>query len=665
MAERWVLRCAFGIAALLVALPGAVRADDDIAGKIAAAKGDFDGADYVVVFDATDVTVAESGIGTNVQTRVVKILKDAGVRGQSIQRWGFDPATNTLEVKSVRVHRKDGTVESIDVGTAVTQPESAGIIFWGSQRTSISVPNLDIGDSVETTHLKTGFNTAYLTSPEGGTERSLQPPMPGHWYEVVDWQESVPVLEKRYRVRIARDKPLQYEVVNGALSSAVRFEGETAVYTFEKKDIPPFRREPSMVSRDDVACKLVLATLGDWHAKARWFHGANEPSFETDDAIRAKVAELVDGVDDEDEKVAILNHWVAENVRYVGTTRGAHEGYTTHAAIETFHDRGGVCKDKAGLLVAMLRVAGFDSYIVMTRAGARVEETPADQFNHAVTSIRRDDGSFRLLDPTWLPKNREMWSSAEQLQAVVYGTPDGESGLQLSPYSPPEANAVTWETRSTIESNGNLQGAMIATTVGCPETNLRKAVARYRPEDRSVRFEESIRQLSSAAIIESLDVTDPVDFSGAAGVRMEFMAPGYAFGDSGTRYFRLPSLTGVMADIVIPDVRGSAETKAPDRRTPVRLRSTRRMRCSETITLPAGWAAVHLPEKCSIEGPAGSIEFEIDAGGGAIHYECSVDIKKRIVPVEDYKSYKRVIDALSDLEEALVVCRLEDRSARR
>lgn len=668
MAKRWAFCRAVGLTALLGAMPVASQrawADDDIVAKIAAAKGEFDDADFVVVFDATDVTVADSGIGTSEMTRVVKILKDAGVRKQSIRRWGFDPATNTLELKSVRVHRKDGTIETVDVGTAVTQPESAGIIFWGNQQISMCIPNLDIGDTVETTHVKTGFNTAYLASPEEATGRSLQPPMPGHWYEVVDWQESVPVLEKRFRVRIARDKPLQYEVVNGALSSSVRFEGETAIYTFEKKDIPPFKREPKMVSRDDVACKLVLATLNDWHAKARWFHAANEPSFETDDAIRTKVAELVEGVEDEDEKVAILNHWVAENVRYVGTTRGAHEGYTTHAVTETFHDRGGVCKDKAGLLVAMLREAGFDSYIVMTRAGARVEQTPADQFNHAVTSIRRGDGSFRLLDPTWLPKNREMWSSAEQLQAVVYGTPDGESGLQLSPYSPPEANATTWETRSTIGNNGDLQGAMIATMVGCPETSLRKAMARYRPEDRLGRFEQSIRQLSSTAIIESLDVTDPVDFSGPAGIRMEFMAPGYAFGDSGKRYFRLPSLTGVLADMVLSDLRGSAEKKAKKRRTPVRLRSTRRLVCSETITLPTGWTAVRLPEKCSIEGPAGSIEFEIDSGGGEIHYQCAVDIKKRIVPVEDYESFKRVIDALSDLEDALVVCRLEDRSASR
>ncbi|HUN81549.1 MAG TPA: DUF3857 domain-containing protein, partial [Phycisphaerae bacterium] len=312
-----------------------IAAADDIAAKIAAAKGTYDGADYVVVLHANDITVADSGIGTNDCTRVVKVLTDAGIKSQSVQHWSFDPTTNTLELKSLKIHRAAGPVETIDVKRAVTQPESAWGIFWGSHETLIEVPGLKVGDAVEMHSVKTGSNTAYLGG-EGGA--CVQPPMPGHWYDVVNWQESVPVIERRYTVRISRNKPLQYEIVNGTLASSVKFDGDQAIYTFEKKDIPPFKHEPHMVSGSDVMCKLVLATLNDWHAKARWFYEANEPSFKKDEAISAKVRELLgepgsSGLSDE-EKIAKLNHWVAENVRYVGTSRGAHEGYTTHPASE-------------------------------------------------------------------------------------------------------------------------------------------------------------------------------------------------------------------------------------------------------------------------------------------------------------------------------------------
>lgn len=641
---------------------------DDIAAKVAAARGDFDGADYVVVFDATDITVADDGMGTSVNTRVVKILKDDGAKSQCRQMWDFDPATNALTVERVRVHRADGTIDDVDVKTAVTQPAPQWGIFWGSMQTIVGIPSLAVGDSIETTHVKTGFNTAYLADAPGASKsggRSLKPPMPGHWYDKVIWDEGVPIIEKRYVVRISKDKPLQYEIVNGALTTSVRFEGPTTIYTFSSKNTPPFRGEANMVSGSDVRCKLVLATLDNWHEKARWFYHENEKSFEVDQAIKDKVKEIIADAKDDEEKIASLNHWVAENVRYVGTCRGAHEGYTTHPVIETFHDRGGVCKDKAGLLVAMLREAGFDSYIVMTEAGSRVEQTPADQFNHAVTSIRNKDGSFRLLDPTWLPKSREMWSSAEQLQAVVYGTPEGEAGLQLSPYSPPSENVTDWMVKSSINKDGNLKADFAVTTLGSPETALRRAMSGLRPQDRAGRLEETLRILSPNTLLGSFEVTDPVDFSQAAQIRMEASAASYVLGAGGRRFFKLPAMTGVLMDLLISDIRDSAGVEPKDRKHPLRIRSTRRLACRESIDLPADWLPITVPEKVTLDGPAAMMKFDIRTEAGRIEYSCELDLKKHIVPVEEYEGYRKAIDALKKLGADWVACGREESRASR
>ena len=636
--------------------------------RIAAVKGAYDGADGVVVFDSTDITVADNGMGTWVNTRVVKALTEAGAKALCKREWDYDPATNTLTVERVRIHRAAGGIDEVDLKTAVTQPAPQWGIYWGSMQVVIGLPNMKVGDTVETTHVKKGFNTAYLAEDEtaGATKGpSLEPPVPGHWYDSTIWDEGWPIVEKRYVVRISKDKPLQYEVVNGELTTSVRFEGPTAIYSFSRKGIAPFKGEPNMVSSSDVRCKLVLATLDDWHVKARWFHEKNEPSFKTDDAIKEKVKEVIAGATDDEDKITRLNHWVAENVRYVGTCRGAHEGYTTHPVIETFHDRGGVCKDKAGLLVAMLREAGFDSYIVMTEAGSRVEQTPADQFNHAVTCIRKKDGTFRLLDPTWMPKNRENWSSAEQLQAVVYGTPEGEAGLQLSPYSPPKDNATTWQVKSTISETGDLRSTFAVTTVGCPETSLRRALSGLRPADRPGRFEESLHALSANAVLGLLEVTDPVDFSKPAEARLEATAAAYTLGNGGKRLLRLPAMTGVLMDMVLSDVRDSAPTAVGDRKYPVRIRSTRRWACDEMIDLPADWSPTRLPEAVNIDGPAATLKFSISGEAGRVAYSCEMDLKKHVVPVAEYENYKKVIDAFKKLSDEWIVCGREDRRAQR
>jgi len=667
MNMRWAIVSLFVVMPALAAEPKAPA--DDIAAKIAAAKGDFDGADYVVVFDATDITVADDGMGTAVNTRVVKILKEGGAKSQCRQVWDYDPATNVLNVERVRVHKADGKIIDVDTAAIVSQPAPQWIIFWGSLQTIVGIPGLAVGDSIEMTHVKKGFNTAYLAdapNASGSTGGpSLKPPMPGHWYDKVIWDEGVPIVEKRYVVRISKDKPLQYEIVNGSLTTSVRFDGPTAIYTFSSKNTPAFKGEANMVSGSDVRCKLVLATLGDWHEKARWFHQENEKSFEVDDAIKDKVKEVIAGAKDDEDKIARLNHWVAENVRYVGTCRGAHEGYTTHPVIETFHDRGGVCKDKAGLLVAMLREAGFDSYIVMTEAGSRVEQTPADQFNHAVTCIRSKDGSFRLLDPTWLPKSREMWSSAEQLQAVVYGTPEGEAGLQLSPYSPPADNVTDWLVKSTIREDGGLQTQFNVTTLGAPETALRRTMAGLRPQDRAGRLEESLRLLSPNTLLGSFEVTDPVDFSQAAAIRMEATAASYALGAGGRRFFKLPAMTGVLMDLLLSDIRDSAAVEVKDRKHPLRIRSTRRLACRETIDLPVDWLPITVPDNVSLDSPAATMKFNIETRAGHIEYSCELDLKKHIVPTSEYEGYKKAIDALKKLGSDWVACGREESRASR
>jgi len=656
------------VGVVVIAVGSALQAADgpDIAARIKAADGDYGNAAFVVVYEANDVVVADSGMGTDTSHRVVKILTDAGVRSQSIRRWGYQPATNRVTLQSIRIHRKGGAIETVDVAQAVDQPASAGIIFWGARQLAISIPDLDIGDAVETVHVKRGFNVAYLASDDDGSDGGdLQPPMPGHWYDQIIWASDVPIIEKRYDVRIPKNKPLQYEIVNGTLTSSIRLNDDSLFYHFEKHDIPAFKRQAKMLSRSDVACKLILATVKDWHDKARWFAEANKHSFEVDKAIQAKVDEVIAGIETHEEKWTALNHWVAENVRCVGSSRGASEGFTTHDAIETFRDRGGVCKDKAGMLVAMLRAAGYESHIVMTMAWSRVEEPPADQFNHAVTCVRTADGSLKLLDPTWMPKSREDWSSAEQMQTVVFGTPDGKVGKQLTAYSPPEDNAATWRSECALLDDGALRGRIHLTTLGAPETAFRRAMSKLRPVDRASRIEQSLRTMAPHVRVGTFQMTEPTDFSEAAAMEVEFAADSYALGDGTERLVRLPAMSGALRDLFIKDIKGSAGVKVADRRFPLRIRSTRRLDCEETIGLPEGFVAWNLPDAVSLAGPAASLEFEAVVTPKGLHYRCMLDLKKHIVPVEEYANFKQVVDKFHELGEAMIVCRKGEQRVQR
>ena len=89
------------------------------------------------------------------------------------------------------------------------------------------------------------------------------------------------------------------------------------------------------------------------------------------------------------------------------------------------------------MLITMLRAAGFESYAAMTMAGSRIDYIPADQFNHSVTVVKLRNGNYKILDPTWVPFLRELWSSAEQQQNYLMGLPEG-ADLMETPISAPD-----------------------------------------------------------------------------------------------------------------------------------------------------------------------------------------------------------------------------------
>jgi hypothetical protein len=621
---------------------------------------DYDNATQVYLLDEADVFVQDSGLATTESCQIIKILKDAGIRSWSVLREEYDPATNRVTIKRIRIHREDGSIEDVPTDSMITRPAPQHMIYWGNRHHLIDIPRLAVGDCLEIRISKIGFNIAYLGAGAGGAgsssaaaaEETLQPPMPGHWYEVARFQVGHPIVEKRYTVYMPKDKPLQYEVYNGVLKSSLWFDGDHHVYSFSAEDIPPVPREAHALSEDDHILKVVMATVPDWEMKSRWFWDANKDQFEADDAIRAKVAELTAGLEDEEAKIAAMNHWVADNIRYYGTSRGPCEGFTLHTGIETFRDKGGVCKDKAGMLITMCRAAGIDAYPALTMAGPRVEEIPADQFNHTVTAVRGKDGTFRIYDPTWIPDSREMWSSWEALQGLVYGTPEGE-GLTLSPHFPPEYNKLTARSEGRIEADGTLSTRIRMEMSGSPCTAIRRNISRTPIPERTALFERSLN-IAPNARIEQIKHSQPRDYTRDSFVDMTVSAAAFAAGSNDRHVFRLPLMSHPLVRMTMRDFGYSFN--AEERKTGVRMRATRLIQYEETLTLPDGWKIEHVPDKQSLDSGSAKLEFEATPGDGTLTYRFEFIIKHNRIPAEDYPDFKKAFDTMTDLAKEWIVC---------
>lgn len=673
---RFSLLCA-AVAAALVAPtalaqePPAPRGDGELMALVqrAGASADNGDADQVAVFKRTTVDVEDSGLAHIVEWQVIKCLTEKGAGQLSRLRFDYDPLSNTVEIRRARLLRRTGPPVVLDPARALDLPQPQQAIYWGARMKVLPLPRLAVGDAVEVETYTKGFLIAYLDEIAGpaagssgaGEDEKYVPPMRGHFYDVVYFQDEIPVRLRHYSVTTPRNKPIQFEVYNGEVKSFVSFDADRLSYRFWKENLPAFHAEPRAVAGADVQPKVVLATVPSWKDKSRWFSEVNEPQFAANDAIRAKVAELTRGLARDDDKISAIVHWAADNIRYSGVTMGKGEGYTLHSGAMIYEDRSGVCKDKAGMAITMLRAAGFTVYPAMTMAGARVERVPADQFNHCVTALKKNDGSYELLDPTWVVLSPELWSSAEGEQNFLIGAPEGQE-LAETPAFDPAANKVRIDSTLTLGADGVLSGVLVVTAKGVAEQRLRRELAQGQyGRDRQSWFERLINGIAPGAEVAPVKVAfrDLADVGKPLRLEISFRAPHYAMISDGRLFFAPPAARHPLRG---PSLAPYLEAAGLARRTQaVQLGAPRMMEASETITLPAGLKVARLPRDRSLGGRAASLTTQARLSGGKLVYDYRLTVAKRVVPVDDYANFRDVVQEAKALADDLVVLEPERR----
>ena len=307
--------------------------------------------------------VQETGLSYNNIHKIYKVLTYQGAKQLNHLTFDYDPLSAFIDIKEVKIYRKNGLVEILESNKIYDYPAPARMIYWGARQKMVDIGKLEPGDGIEVTFFKKGFTYALLCNDNEPDDSRYIPPMRGQFYDIIEYWYNQPVLKKIYEVKIPNTKELHYKFFHGDVDIETKNSGDKTLYRFTKKNMTPMRRKPGMVALSDIAPKLLLTTTADWEAKSLWFRGVNEDfgSFESTPDIDKKVKEILKGAKNEMDSISRLNHWVADNIRYSGISMGEGEGYTLHTGEMNFTDRCGVCKDKAGMLITMLRSAGFES----------------------------------------------------------------------------------------------------------------------------------------------------------------------------------------------------------------------------------------------------------------------------------------------------------------
>jgi len=613
---------------------------------------DYPGQNIVTVFDSTKVKVMDSGLSYVNEHKLIKVLTSQGAKQLRTMAFRYDTLSAFIKIKKARIYKENGEVINLDLDRDIYDyPAPAHAIYWGARKKMAAFGRLVPGDAIEIKKFRKGFTYALLAQED---ETKFVPPMEGHFYDIVKFFSSHPVIEQYYQVTLPRNKPIQYEIYNGSLQNTVLFQGDSLFYSWTKKDIKPYSREPNMVSPGDEETKLLISTAENWEAKARWFYSVNHDygSFEVTPEIKKKTMEIISGVETKIEKIKKLTHWVAENIRYCGLSMGEGEGYTLHKGSMTFNDRAGVCKDKAGMLVTMLRAAGFESYAAMTMARSRIDRIPADQFNHSVTLVKYK-GKWKLLDPTWVPGVRELWSSAEQQQQYLMGIPEG-AGLKTTPISPPENHYYKVNSKSKLHENGDLEGEFTIEADKQSGARFRRILRGHTKREWRGTFENLAYTISPKFRIKDLEYTDPYDLSEPMQIKMEYHIPEFALSAENEIHF-IPMIARCIFQHPYLNSIYFMNTDMENRQYDFRIGSSRLLEFKGEIDIPGGYKVKNFPEWDSVTNESAAFQAKYDKGWGKIKFSEKLVLKKRRYKADEWQDFKTAVDLFKEVSETPII----------
>ena len=495
-------RC--GIAALLAGAALVLVADD-------VTRERFPDADAVLIDEIERVRYNPDGTYARTDEYWTKILTEKGRREESSISRSYSKRYGTASIDYVGIVGSNGVERAVDVTATLKESTdngsmSANIYDPLDRRIACTVPGLRIGDVL---HVKT-------------SRKMTRPRCQNKWADLSVMEWSVPILKSTYEVTSPPELPLRRVAIRHPLgnmsTNATRRADGSVVHTFVVTNAPQAFPEPDMPPLHTQVQCVRVSTAADWPEISKWYWDLCAPHLaKTNAAMVAKTRELVGGRDASTRRtreewtrdLRAVFKFVSQEVRYMGLTmEDTSPGYAPHDVDVTFDNRYGVCRDKAALLAAMLRLAGYKAYPVLIHVGAKHDpDVPQPFFNHAITAVEDPtlpSPGYVLMDPT--DENaKDLCPAYLGDKSYLVARPEGET-LLTSDVPPPERNALAIASTGSLEKDGSIVLESDLRFGGINDSAYRHAFVRWQPDDRFKFFERIVRQLASGAELLSCEV---------------------------------------------------------------------------------------------------------------------------------------------------------------
>jgi transglutaminase-like putative cysteine protease len=613
--------------------------------------------DDAIIDENTVEQYKADGTAGNQDEAFVKVLTEKGKRNRRTLTMGFLLPYFKVQVAKLEVIHASGEVSPVDIAanSTVTIDDSQmeeNIYDPNSKVMQVNIPDLEIGDTVH-----------WITRTT--TERSI---IPGEFADGNEFEAPGYIRHTTWEVYSPLDKPLKKIVLKDEIPGTVKYTtepgpGNTLIHRWEVTNVPRMFDEPGMPPYENVLQRALASTTPDWAAVSKWYWALSEPHLKaTSPEMEKEVAKLTVGAKSDLDKARALFYYVSQTVRYMGLTpEQDRPGFEPHDVCMTFAKQYGVCRDKAALLVAMLRTAGLKAYPVLVNVGSKKDaEVPDAGFNHAIVGIETEPGKYTLLDPTdEHARDFQPWYDGNQ--SFLVARPEGDI-LRTSSFKPPEENMMTIQTTGTLTAGGHLDAKSDMLFGGANDDVYRNEFSDMKPDDQRRFFEHYLKEAIPGARLTALKITpeNMLDISTPLKAEMEFTADDMTATGRGTSVVTVPWIGNDMG-IVNRILDGTGLNK---RKYPMQTRVACGLHEEVSLKLADGFGKVEsLPGCPPVEDDSVSYHQTFTDNGGAL--TCTREFKLKGVETQpaQYAQLKHTLKALQYDARKSPVLEVADESA--
>ncbi len=299
----------------------------------------------------------------------------------------FDPAYQSLAFHRLGIWRGNRFIDKLNkaaISMLHRETQLEYRIYDGQVTASAMLDDVRVGDRVEYAYTIRGANPVFNGKLVYTT-----------WLMA----ETGPVAQYRLRVLSSPERHIKYTAGPDVVITKGEKGGLHEV-TFTRLNVPQFNFDPNTTASAYLADQVHLSEFSDWGEVANW--GAKlfaDALSSPAPAVHQRAEAIRRSAHNQEERLRMALDFVQNEVRYFGLEMGANSHHPA-APVKVIEQRFGDCKDKASLLVGLLRDLDIeaDPVLVSSRLRGQVDSVLASPlaFDHVIVRAKLNGQTYWL-----------------------------------------------------------------------------------------------------------------------------------------------------------------------------------------------------------------------------------------------------------------------------